>query len=66
MWNLLQPLAVLAAIIGCALGLAVVLEHGSEAARRLELGAPAFPVIDGQTQYPEWFPSLSSRTERLK
>ena len=65
-WNLLQPLAVLAAIVGLALALAVVLEHGSEVARRVELGATPFPVIDGETQYPAWFPSLSSRMETVK
>ena len=66
MWNLLQPLAVLAGIVGLALALGLVLEHGSEALRRVELGWTPFPVIDGETQYPDWFPSLSSRTERLK
>lgn len=65
-WNLLQPLVVLGAIVGLALALALVLEHGSEAARRVELGATPFPVIDGETEYPAWFPSLSLRQETVK
>ncbi len=66
MFDLLKPVLWVALLVLVALTGAVILEHGADVLHRWSWGAPAFPVIDGQTQYPPLFPSQSSRTERRK
>jgi hypothetical protein len=59
MWSVLQPLVWLACIVAVAFAGALVLHHGPDVLHRLSWGAPAFPVIDGQTQYPRLIPDSS-------
>lgn len=63
MVDVLKPLLWVALLVVVALTAGVVLEHGCDVLQRWAWGAPAFPVIDGQTHYPELFPSQSSRLE---
>lgn len=66
MFDLLKPVLWVALLVLVALAAAVLLEHGGDVLQRWAWGAPAFPVIDGETQYPDWFPSAGSRAEQRR
>jgi Na+/proline symporter len=56
MWSILQPLVWVACLVVVAFAGAIVLHHGPDVLHRLSWGAPAFPVIDGEVQYPQIIP----------
>jgi hypothetical protein len=66
MFDLLKPVLWVALLVLVALAGGVLLEHGGDVLQRWAWGAPAFPVIDGETQYPAWFRCHKSPTEQRR
>lgn len=63
MSSVFAPVAWVVLLVAVSLVLGLVLEHGGDALRRVEMGAPPFPVIDGETRYPDWAAPLTARSE---